>query len=54
MEPRLRTSALDDLKQCMTTANAVVDEDMLKRVWQAFVYRVDICRVTEGARIENL
>jgi hypothetical protein len=45
---------LDDLKQRITTAIAGVDEDMLTRVWQEFDYRVDICRVTEGAHIEYL
>jgi hypothetical protein len=45
---------LDDLKQCITTATAGVDEDMLTRVWQEFDYRLDICRVTKGAHIEQL
>jgi hypothetical protein len=45
---------LDDLKQRITTAIAGVDEDMLTRVWQEFDYRVDICRVTKGAHIEQL
>jgi hypothetical protein len=45
---------LDDLKQCITTATAGVDEDMLTRVWQEFDYRVDICRVAKGAHIEHL
>jgi hypothetical protein len=50
----LAIAALDDLKQCITTATAGVDEDMLTRVWQEFDYRVDICRVTKGAHIEQL
>jgi hypothetical protein len=45
---------LDDLKQRITTATAGVGEDMLTRVWQEFDYRVDICRVTKGAHIEQL
>jgi hypothetical protein len=45
---------LDYLKQRITTATAGVDENMLTRVWQEFDYRVDICRVTEGAHIEQL
>jgi predicted protein tyrosine phosphatase len=44
----------DDLEQRITTATAGVDEDMLTRVWQEFDYRVDICRVTKGAHIEQL
>jgi len=27
---------------------------MLTRVWQEFEYRIDVCRVTRGAHIENL
>jgi hypothetical protein len=45
---------LGDLKQRITTATAGVDEHMLTRVWQKFDYRVDICRVTKGAHIEQL
>jgi hypothetical protein len=45
---------LDDLKQRITTATAGVDEDMLRRVWQEFHYRVDIYCVTKGAYIEHL
>jgi hypothetical protein len=28
--------------------------DMLHRVWDEFDYRVDVCRVTQGAHIEGL
>jgi hypothetical protein len=49
-----RSCYLDDLKQRITIAAAGVDEDMLTRVWQEFDYRVDICRVTKGAHIEDL
>jgi hypothetical protein len=45
---------LDDFKQCITTATAGVDEDMLTRAWQDFDYRVDICRVYKGAYSEHL
>jgi hypothetical protein len=45
---------LDDLKQRITTATAVVDEDMLTCVRQKFDYRVDISCVTKGAHIEHL
>ena len=27
---------------------------MLTRVWQQLEYRIDVCRVTRGAHIENL
>jgi hypothetical protein len=45
---------LDDLKQCITTASAGVDDDMLTRVWQEFDYRLHICRVYKGAYSEHL
>jgi hypothetical protein len=53
-QKRLRATALDHLKQRITTATAGVDEDMLTRVWQELDYRVDIRRVTKGAHIEHL
>jgi len=28
--------------------------NMLTRVWQQLVYRIDVCRVTRGAHIEQL
>jgi len=31
-----------------------IDAPMLTRVWQEFDYRIDVCRVTRGARIEHL
>jgi hypothetical protein len=27
---------------------------IVKRVWQQLEYRIDVCRVTRGAHIENL
>jgi hypothetical protein len=30
------------------------DFQMFQRVWQEFDYRVDICRVTNGGRVEHL
>jgi hypothetical protein len=45
---------LDDPKQRITTATTGVGEDTLTRVWQEFDYRVDTCRVTKGAHIEQL
>ena len=42
------------LKQCITTAVASVDEDMLRSVWTELGYRIDICRVTKGSHIEHL
>jgi hypothetical protein len=31
-----------------------IDALMLTRLWQELEYRIDVCRVTRGARIENL
>jgi hypothetical protein len=40
-----------------TLQNLAVDSSdcqMLQRVWQELVYRLDICRVTKGRHIEHL
>jgi hypothetical protein len=42
------------LKQRITTAVAIVDEDMLRSAWTELDYRIDICRVTKGSHIEHL
>jgi hypothetical protein len=31
-----------------------IDAPMLTRVWQELEYRLDVCRVTRGSRIEYL
>jgi hypothetical protein len=31
-----------------------IDAAMLTRVWQELEYRIDVCRVTRGVRIEHL
>jgi hypothetical protein len=31
-----------------------ITADMLHRAWDEFDYRVDVCRVTQGAHIEGL
>jgi hypothetical protein len=31
-----------------------IDATMLARVWQELEYRIDVCRVTRGAHIEDL
>ena len=46
--------SLNELKQCITTAVASVDEDMLRSVWTELDCRIDICRVTKGSHIEHL
>ena len=46
--------SLNELKQRITTTVASIDEDMLRSVWTDLDYRIDICRVTKGSRIEHL
>jgi hypothetical protein len=31
----------------------IITADILHRVWDEFDYRVDVCRVTQGAHIEG-
>jgi hypothetical protein len=45
---------LQDLRYRITAAVAVVDRDMLTRVWNERDYRIDVCRVTKGGHIEHL
>ena len=46
--------SLNELKQRITTAVARVDDYMLRSVWTELDYRIDICRVTKGSRIDHL
>ena len=46
--------SLNELKQCITTAVASVDKDMLRSVWTELDYCIDICCVTKGSHIEHL
>jgi len=38
----------------ITAAVALVDRDMLTRVWNEMDYRIDVCRITKGGHIERL
>ena len=40
--------------QISFTAVALVDRDMLTRVWNDMDYRIDICRITKGGHIVHL
>jgi hypothetical protein len=42
------------IRDRITHALLAITEDMLHRVWDEFDYRVDVCRVTQGAHIEGL
>jgi hypothetical protein len=38
----------------ITAAVALVDRDMLTRVWNEMEYRIDVCSITKGGYIEHL
>jgi hypothetical protein len=44
---------LQDLRNRITTAVALVDRLMLTRVWNEMDYRIDVCRITKGVHIEH-
>ena len=52
MQPQPAT--IPDLKNRITAAVETITPDLLSRVWQELDYRLDVCRVTKGANIENL
>jgi hypothetical protein len=43
-----------EIRDQITHALQAITADMLHRVWDEFDYRVDVCRVTQGAHIEGL
>jgi hypothetical protein len=45
--------SLKELRDRMTHALRTITADMLHRVWDEFDYRVDVCRVTQGAHNEG-
>jgi hypothetical protein len=46
--------SIPDLKNRIEGVLATITPDLLIRVWQELDYRLDVCRVTKGAHIENL
>jgi hypothetical protein len=46
--------SLKELRDGITHALQTITADILHRVWDEFDYRVDVCRVTQGAHIEGL
>ena len=44
---------LKDFRNRITAAVALVDRDMLTRVWNEMDYRKDVCRITKGEYIEH-
>ena len=45
---------IGEMKERITAALETVTEDMLQRVWHELEYRLNVCRVAGGARIEHL
>ena len=45
---------LQDLRNRITAAVALVDRDRLTRVWNEMGYRIDVCLITKGGHIEHL
>ena len=45
---------LQDLRNRITAAVALVDRDMLTLMWNEMDYRIDVCRITKGGHIEHL
>jgi hypothetical protein len=45
---------LRDLRNRITAAVALVNRDMLTRVWDEMDYHIDICRSSKGGHIEYL
>ncbi|GFW41844.1 uncharacterized protein TNCV_5541 [Trichonephila clavipes] len=45
---------LSDLRYRMEAAVAKISSGTLKMVWDELAYRLDLCRVTNGAHIEHL
>jgi len=46
--------SLKELRDRITHVVQTITADMLHRVWDEFDYRVEVCRVTQGAHIEGL
>jgi hypothetical protein len=45
---------LQDHRNLITAAVALVNRDMLTGVWNETDYRIDICRVSKGGHIQHL
>ena len=47
-------ASFPELKVRIRTAIETITADTLQTVWKEFDYRVDVCRITKGAHIEQL
>jgi hypothetical protein len=50
----LMPQTLRELRERISQTTANVNESQLLRAWEEFQYRFDVCRITNGAHIENL
>ena len=44
---------LQELRDRITAAVALIDRDMLTRVWNELDYRIDVCCISQGGHIEH-
>ena len=47
-------ASIPELKVRIRTAIETITANMLQTVWNELDYRVDVCRITNGANIEHL
>ena len=47
-------ASIPELKVRIRTATETITADMLQTVWNELDYRVDVCRITNGAHMEHL
>ena len=47
-------ASIPELKVRIRTAIETITADKLQTVWNELDYRVDVCRITEGAHMEHL
>ena len=47
-------ASIPELKVRIRTVIETITADMLQTVWNELDYRVDVCRITKGARTEQL
>ena len=45
---------VQELCDRITAAVALIDHDMLTRVWNEFDYQLDVCHISQGGHIERL
>jgi len=45
---------IPEMKVTIRTAIETITADMLQTVWNELDYRVDVCRITKGANLEQL